>query len=778
MSTEPQRLGKYELQERLGRGGMAEVWKAFDPQLQRHVALKVLHADLQNDPEFVTRFEREARIIAGLHHPNIVQLHDFQVSRTAKSHVTTAYMVMDYIEGPTLADHIAHTSGQRQFPPATEIVHLFTAIGLAVDYAHQKGMIHRDLKPANILLDQRNTTRSPIGEPILTDFGMVKLLGASTGLLSSSWVGTPLYVAPEQAQGYPGNERSDIYALGVILYEICTGVLPFQGQSAPDILKQHINMQPPSPALINPHVSPALAMVILRCLAKDPAARFPSASALAAALASAFNLPLPDRLPSQPGFLLDEGNEPTLYRPRKPSASSSPLAPSVLSASGSEAPPLMPSTPATPSVSQRLQTSEQVGVPLTNIVQSAGTPLAPSSAQSATRKRRRGLVITLLVLLILVLLGSALGSAFWLTHQGNTTPVPAASSQVVGSAFFVSSGQLNEGNSQGINDELQINLQNIPEPAAGQSYYAWLLGDLSQPAIPPLLLGMLPVKHGGGVQFLYPGDQQHSNLIATYSRLLVTEQDATTAPLPPSTDHRPWRYYAELPQTPDPADTTHHFSALDHLRHLLNEDPTIESVGVHGGLNIWLFRNTGKILEWAGSARDYWGEVNSITLMRNQFIRILDYLDGASNVRTDVPTGTPMLVGAPVALLGPDTPGVQSQTSTDYLHETSKNLNAIALAPGTTPKVRQLAAQINIVVNKVRKYLENVRQDAKELLSMTNTQLLTQESLSMLDDMVTQAFYAYAGQLDPSTNKVQEGVSQINYDVIRLATFDIEPYKY
>jgi serine/threonine protein kinase len=189
MSVEPRRLGKYELQERLGHGGIAEVWKAFDPQLQRYVALKILHADLQNDPEFITRFQREARIIASLHHPNIVQLHDFQVARDSQSHVTTAYMVMDYIEGQTLASYIAQTSHKGQFPPAA-IVHLFTSIGLAVDYAHQKGLVHRDIKPANILLDPRNTTRSPLGEPILTDFGMVKLLGASTGLMSSSWLGT------------------------------------------------------------------------------------------------------------------------------------------------------------------------------------------------------------------------------------------------------------------------------------------------------------------------------------------------------------------------------------------------------------------------------------------------------------------------------------------------------------------------------------------------------------------------------------------------------------
>src|SRR5881227_751615 len=181
MSTYSRRLGKYELQERLGQGGVAEVWKALDTQLQRYVAIKLLHANLQEDPNFITRFEREAQLIASLHHPNIVQIHDFQVSRPSESQVPIAYMVMDYVEGGTLADSIAGTSSRGKIPSPASIVHLFTSISLAIDYAHQKGMIHRDIKPANILLDKRNTARNPMGEPVLTDFGLAKLLGVSAG---------------------------------------------------------------------------------------------------------------------------------------------------------------------------------------------------------------------------------------------------------------------------------------------------------------------------------------------------------------------------------------------------------------------------------------------------------------------------------------------------------------------------------------------------------------------------------------------------------------------
>ncbi len=297
MSTEPlRRLGKYELQERLGHGGMAEVWKALDTQLRRYVAIKLLHANLQADPDFVTRFEREAQAVASLRHPNIVQIHDFQVSEPPESDSPTPYMVMAYIEGQTLATYIANTSARGKIPSPGEIVNLFTSISLAVDYAHQKGMIHRDIKPANILLDRHNAVRNPMGEPILTDFGLAKLLGVSAGTITAAQLGTPVYTSPEQVRGYPGNERSDLYALGVILYEMVTGARPFRGDTPLAILSQHLDAMPTSPVLLNPNIPPALTMVIMTALAKDPNARFARATTMTAAIAEALNVPLPESL--------------------------------------------------------------------------------------------------------------------------------------------------------------------------------------------------------------------------------------------------------------------------------------------------------------------------------------------------------------------------------------------------------------------------------------------------------------------------------------------------
>src|SRR6266568_1487861 len=417
-SSNPQRLGKYELRERLGRGGMAEVWKAFDSQLERYVAIKILHADLQSDPEFLTRFTREARVIASLHHPNIVQVHDFQVIRSPETNTPIAYMVMDYVEGQTLADYIRSTSRMGKFPPAADIVQLFASISRATDYAHHHGMIHRDIKPANILLDKRHTAHNPMGEPILSDFGIAKLLGVSTGTQSGNWLGTPTYISPEQALGHPGNERADIYSLGVVLYEICTGVQPFHGESVSAILMQQINAMPTPPALINPSIPPALTMVIMRCLAKDPATRFSSAASMTAALAEALNVPIPPDM-SQPLYPVDAMSSPTylthpLNLPQamgSVSPLSSPMSPVPSSQSAANSAPDMVPIPVA------LQSNPTTPVSSTPNAPSFGTsvqipPVIPAQPQSSipptevlsppTPRRRNVLRITFIAFLIIV----------------------------------------------------------------------------------------------------------------------------------------------------------------------------------------------------------------------------------------------------------------------------------------------------------------------------------------------------------------------------------------
>ena len=279
---------------------MAEVWEAYDSQLQRYVAIKLLHTNLQADPDFVSRFTREAQTIAALHHPNIVQIYDFHISEAGIAGIsetdTIAYMVMEYIKGATLANYIYNTSRKKQFPPTSEIIRLFTPISLAIDYAHQQGMIHRDIKPSNILLDQTHTARNPMGEPILSDFGLAKVLTASAQTLTGATLGTPLYISPEQVQNRPVSQQTDLYSLAVVFYEVFTGAPPFQGDSLTGIMMQHLIEPPPDPLLLNPTLPPALSDVLLKGLAKEPRQRFSSASVMTAAVAQAFDMLVPEDL--------------------------------------------------------------------------------------------------------------------------------------------------------------------------------------------------------------------------------------------------------------------------------------------------------------------------------------------------------------------------------------------------------------------------------------------------------------------------------------------------
>jgi eukaryotic-like serine/threonine-protein kinase len=833
MSTHPRRLGKYELQERLGQGGMAEVWKALDEQLQRYVAIKLLHANLKEDPNFIIRFEREAQLIASLHHPNIVQIHDFQIA-SSEQEGTLAYMVMDYVEGQTLADYIRNTSGQGNIPAPTEIVQLFTSIGLAVDYAHEQGMIHRDLKPANILLDERNTTRNPMGEPILTDFGLARLVGSSPGTLTATQLGTPLYIAPEQVSGYAGNERSDIYSLGIILYEMVTGTLPFQGDDPTQVMSQHLNTPPPSPAFYNPNIPPALIIVIMRCLAKDPAARFPSATSLAAAIAEALNVPVPESL-GKPAYPVDAENMATYITPSpsnlspglpivKTSTQPPPViaqsgSPVALSSSGGQSTPPLPvgsstgaSTPGhstgqgTPfPLSQSYPTTTASGQGTTLNRTATATPLSGSGsfapAQSppmvapppppAHTRQRRWMLLSLIALLLIALVGGSLATYFLFFHSGGTTSggVPAASS-IVGHAFYVSSGQLADG-AQGIADQLQVDLQNVQAPPPGKSYYLWLLADkdtthkpdfLGPPPVhPPILLtNKLPVQQNGIVHYLYQGDAQHNNLLSATSRLLITLEDAGRTPASPSTNSSTWVYYAELPQALIPKDSSGlSLRGLDHIRHLYYNENNLQVFALYGGLDIWIFRNTEKILESATSARDdFNGTTSSSGSIRDLSTVILDYLDGIPNVHLDVPPGTPIKADRTIAQIGllevdkVHQGTVRNNPPGDLVHM-ELHLSELNRAPDATSQIHTLSQKIVVALGNVQGWLQQVRTDAKQLFDMTPDQLAQPAALAVLDDMVTQATYAYIGQFDPITNSVKPGVLQVHYDVLKLATFDI-----
>jgi serine/threonine protein kinase len=260
------RLGRYEIRERLGRGGTATVYKAWDTTLERWVAVKVLHDFLAEDSDFNRRFEYEARLVAGLSHPNLVQIFDFDVIEHNGQPVY--YMVMAYISGQSLKAIMdeKHKRGERLSPD--EIANVMQCIADGLAYAHSRDMVHRDVTPGNILFNDQ-------GQAVLADFGIARIVSSvrltKTGMTS----GTPLYMSPEQGTGQGGDNRSDIYSLGVILYEMISGQAPFNGDTAVAIMMQHVNAPVPPLKGINGRLGLSTSAVVYRALAKAPEDRYP-----------------------------------------------------------------------------------------------------------------------------------------------------------------------------------------------------------------------------------------------------------------------------------------------------------------------------------------------------------------------------------------------------------------------------------------------------------------------------------------------------------------------
>ncbi|SDC66978.1 serine/threonine protein kinase [Melghirimyces thermohalophilus] len=273
MPVEGRKLGdRYELIERVGGGGMAVVYKARDVLLNRYVAIKVLNESLSNDSEFVRRFSREAQAAASLSHPNVVSVYD--VGQEGHTH----YIVMEYIEGPTLKEYI------QQYGPLTseEIVSIASQICDALAHAHENQIVHRDVKPHNILLGYN-------GRAKVTDFGIARASTSSTITQAGSVMGSVHYFSPEQARGGVIGEKSDIYSLGVVLYEMVTGRLPFDGDSAISIAMKHLQDPVENPAEINSEVPESIHQIILRAMEKDPDQRYPTIRMMKADLDAVFH---------------------------------------------------------------------------------------------------------------------------------------------------------------------------------------------------------------------------------------------------------------------------------------------------------------------------------------------------------------------------------------------------------------------------------------------------------------------------------------------------------
>jgi serine/threonine protein kinase len=268
---EGQMLGKYRVLEPLGRGGMARVYRAYHPQLDRYVAIKVLRSDLVEDAEFLARFRREARAVAALRHSNVVQVFDSDVEGDVY------YIVLELLEGDTLKTRLNDYRVRGEHMPLGEIVRVMLDVLEGLAYAHGEGMVHRDLKPANILLTKR-------GEAVITDFGIAQIVGSTQQTASGALMGTLNYMAPEQGLEGQSDVRSDIYSLGIMLYEMLTQQVPFDADTPLAVLMKHLNDPLPLPRQIEPDIPEPFERIVLKALSKRPVDRYDSAEEMAQAL--------------------------------------------------------------------------------------------------------------------------------------------------------------------------------------------------------------------------------------------------------------------------------------------------------------------------------------------------------------------------------------------------------------------------------------------------------------------------------------------------------------
>jgi serine/threonine protein kinase len=273
-SLEGQPLGKYRVLEPLGRGGMARVYRAYHPQLDRYVAIKVLRSDLVEDKEFLNRFQREARAVAALRHPNIVQVFDSDVQEDIY------YIVLELLEGDTLKVRLNDYRAQGEKMPLGEIVRILLDVLNGLAYAHGEGMIHRDIKPANILLTHR-------GQAVVADFGIAQIVGGTRHTVAGALMGTLNYMAPEQGMESRSDARSDIYSLGIVFYEMLTQRTPFEADTPLAVLMKHVNDPLPLPRKIDPSIPKPFERIVLKALAKDPEDRYQSVQEMAQALREA-----------------------------------------------------------------------------------------------------------------------------------------------------------------------------------------------------------------------------------------------------------------------------------------------------------------------------------------------------------------------------------------------------------------------------------------------------------------------------------------------------------
>ncbi len=378
---------------------------------------------------------------------------------------------------------------------------------------------------------------------------------------------------------------------------------------------------------------------------------------------------------------------------------------------------------------------QEINGPRTAPIQWPSQPVPPLSKRLSligtvlkrSRRKRLGLIATLIALFVaasVVLLPGLFSGPSGLTDITQSS-LPQATT--VGQITFTSSGQLDPTSSKGLNDMVTVSLHTLSTPAPGNSFFVWLLPDPTDDTTLPRLLGKLAAA-GGKAQFTYT----------------------------------------------DPNHDEKQYSLLNHIRHLLAKDPTLQDIGLAGGLDTWLDRNSEKILEWSSAARDSWAGGQQTDLIHRHMIRVLDYLDGGAyvSISGDLPADTPLLVDPQAGRIGL-LEVMPTQVLPGYLTHVDIHLQGVMNAPGHTPAQRQLAIRIDPILKQVTTLMQKIHQDAITLVKMDETQLQSQDALTLLNDMVTNATSAYMGQVDPATGGNINGVTWIQNELQGLATIPI-----